>query len=88
MFFGNFGPILSLQTSRGDECLFNEMLNMHSADGTPPTLTYQRVKSQGFVETIIILLMIGLHLYHYTIKHTERKGCLCTAVLHGYQTNA
>lgn len=91
MFFGNYGPILSLQTSPGDECLLNEMhemLNIHSAAGTPPTLTYQRVKKQGFVETIIVLLMIGLYLYHYTIKHTERKGCLCTAVLHGYQTKA
>lgn len=76
MFFGNYGPILSLQTSPGDECLLNEMhemLNIHSAAGTPPTLTYQRVKNQGFVETIIVLLMIGLYLYHYTINHTERK---------------
>ncbi len=78
-------PFFPAEMSPGNmKCLiFIAQLN-----GTPPTLTYQSVKDLGFVETIIVPLITGLRLYHYTTQHWQRKGCLCTSVLHGYQTKA
>ncbi len=85
IFFDSFGLFFPAEMSPGNmKCLiFIAQLN-----GTPPTQTYKSVKDLGFVETIIVPLITGLRLYHYTIQHWQRKGCLCTSVLHGYQTKA